>query len=676
MGRESDRSGIAVSHYASERIAFIFWISRHKSCNECSLMATGQTEKIIVTILDPQVTYLLERVLKSIGYEVALCPDRASAAQEIEAGTPSLIIISERLNDIDGIDLAAEMLEHYPGIPVILFVYQDNSELLKKALQIGISDYLCLPLKADDILRSIQNSLKKARQRRDWLLREAKRATASLRRKVDELETLSRLARAITSSLDLDNVLTAVVDAAVELTGTEEGSLLLLDETTGELYMRAARNFQQEFVRTFRLPIKDTLAGSVVRTGKPVLLDEKAPQKIKTTYLVHGLAYVPLMLHGHAIGVLGVDNRVADVPLKDADVSMLAALAEFAVIAIENANLYGHMSQEYSKLDAILGQIEDGVIVVDPEQRIVLVNQVAQTAFNLVGKSLAGLPFKDAFTQPEMVALLSSPSRESTGRGEIGVEDGRVFSTSMAQIPSLGQAIALHDITHLKKLDRIKSDFISTVSHDLRSPLTAILGFSELIERAGTVNEYQKEYIQRVQNSVQSITVLIDDLLKLGKIEAGFDTRKEVIALDQLIRYAVENYRKRLAEKGQNVVLDLPGNNLSVLANPVQMRQLFENLLDNANKYTPAGGLITVRASVAQNQALLQFIDNGIGIPAVDLPYVFDKFYRSSTASNVPGTGLGLSIVRSIVENHEGRIWVDSTVGVGSTFTVVLPLAE
>ncbi len=638
-------------------------------------MATGQTETIIVTITDPQVNYLLERVLKSIGYEVVLCPDRASTMKETETSTPSLIIIGEQVNEISGIDLAAEILEQYPGIPVILFVYKDESDLLKKALQIGISDYLRLPLKADEILRSIQNSLKKARQRRDWVLKEAKRATASLRRKVDELETLSRLTRAITSSLDLDNVLTAVVDAAVELTGTEEGSLLLVDESSGELYMRAARNFQQDFVRTFRLPIKDTLAGSVVRTGKPVMLDEKAPQKIKTTYLVHSLAYVPLLLHGHAIGVLGVDNRVADVPLKDADIHMLSALAEFAVIAIENANLYGHMSQEYSKLDAILGQIEDGVIVVDHEQRIVLVNQVAQAAFDLVGKSLPGQPFKDVFTHAELVELVSMPPKDGPARGEFSVEDGRVFSASVTQIPALGRAIAMHDITHLKKLDRIKSDFISTVSHDLRSPLTAILGFSELIERAGPMNDHQKEYIKRVQNSVQSITVLIDDLLKLGRIEAGFDTRKEIIILDQLIRYTVENYRKRLAEKGQNVVLDLPGASLSVLANPVQMRQLFENLLDNAIKYTPAGGLITIRASIAQNQVLLQFIDNGIGIPAVDLPYVFDKFYRSSTASSVPGTGLGLSIVRSIVENHDGRIWVDSTVGVGSTFTVVLPLA-
>ncbi len=639
-------------------------------------MATGQKEKIIVMIADQQVNYLLQRVLVSIGYDVVLCPDRDGTFKELEAGNTALVIVSENQEKANGIDVAAEILEKYPGVPLILFVYKDDPDLLRKALQIGVSDYLCLPLKSDDILRSIQNSLQKARLRREWVLKEAKRATASLRRKVDELETLARLARAVTSSLNLDSVLSAVVDAAVELTGAEEGSLLLLDESSGELYMRASRNFQQDFVRTFRLAIKDSLAGAVLRSGKPVVLDEKAPQKIKTTYLVHSLAYVPLQSHGHAFGVLGVDNRVADVPLKDHDIKLLEAIAEFAVIAIENANLYGHITQEHSKLEAILSQIEDGVIVIDQEMRIVLVNQVAKSAFNLVGKSTGGMPFGDVFTQPDLVELVNAGTRDSNARGEITVEDGRIFSACMTLIPGLGLAIAMHDITHLKKLDSIKSDFVNTVSHDLRSPLTAILGFSELIERAGAINSTQKDYIRRVQSSVQSITSLVDDLLNLGRIEAGFDTRKENVALDQLIRYTVENFRKRIADKGHNVVLDIPGGIPPIFGNPIQMRQLIENLLDNAFKYTPAGGLINIRASIAQSQVVIQFIDTGIGIPAIDLPYIFDKFYRSSASGDTPGTGLGLSIVRSIVENHNGRIWVDSTVGMGSTFTVVLPLAD
>jgi signal transduction histidine kinase/DNA-binding response OmpR family regulator len=639
-------------------------------------MATGQKEKIIVMIADQQVNYLLKRVLESIGYEVLLCQVRETIFREMEAGNTSLVIISEQLDQVSGIDLSAEILEKYPGVPLILFVYKDNADLLKKALQIGVSDYLCLPLKSDDILRSIQNSLKKARLRREWVLKEAKRATASLRRKVDELETLSRLARVVTSSLNLDSVLSAVVDAAVELTGTEEGSLLLLDETTGELYMRASRNFQQDFVRTFRLATKDSLAGSVLRSGKPVVLDEKAPQKIKTTYLVHSLIYVPLQSRGRVFGVLGVDNRVVDVPLKEHDTRLLEALAEYAVIAIENANMYGHISQEHSKLEAILAQIEDGVIVIDQDQRVVLVNQVAKSAFNLVGKSTGGMLFSDVFAQVDLVELVKSGFQDASSRGEIMVEDGRVFSAFVTQIPGLGLAIAMHDVTHLKKLDSIKSDFVNTVSHDLRSPLTAILGFSELIERAGAINSTQKDYIRRVQSSVQSITTLVDDLLNLGRIEAGFDTRKENVAIDQLIRYSVDNFRKRIADKGHNVVLDISPGIPAVFGNPIQMRQLIENLLDNAFKYTPAGGLINIRASLAQNQAVIQFIDTGIGIPALDLPYIFDKFYRSSSSGDTPGTGLGLSIVRSIVENHNGRIWVDSTVGMGSTFTVVLPLAD
>jgi len=627
-------------------------------------------------IFDPQVNYLLERVLKSIGYEVVMCADRSAVLKEMESFSPSLVIVGEQPNQVGGIESSTEILEKYPGIPLILFVLKDDPELLKRALQIGVSDYLCLPLKSDDILRSIQNSLQKAKTRRDWVLKEAKRATANLRRKVDAMETLSRLARAITSSLDLDSVLLSVVDAAVEMTGTEEGSLLLLEEETGELYMRAARNFQQDFVRSFRLPIKDSLAGTVLRTGKPVVLDEKTPQKIKTTYLVHSLAYVPLQSRGHVFGVLGVDNRTAYTPIQESDVKMLTAMAEYAVIAIENANLYNHVSQEHNKLESILAQIEDGVIVIDHDQRVVLVNQVAQSIFGLTGKAPVGLAFNDVFTQAELIELVSSGIGTGYSRGEINAEDGRVFSAYMTDIPSLGLAVAMHDITHLKKLDQIKSDFVNTVSHDLRSPLTAILGFSELIERAGAINTTQRDYIRRVQTSVQSITSLVDDLLNLGRIEAGFDTRKENVAFDQIIRYAVDNFRKRVADRGQNLVLDIPPLISPVFANPIQMRQLVENLLDNALKYTPAGGLITIRAGVAQNQVVVQFMDTGVGIPTSDLPYIFDKFYRSSSSGDVPGTGLGLSIVRSIVENHNGRIWVDSTVGIGSTFTVVLPLAE
>ena len=640
-------------------------------------MSTNQKETILVVISDSQVTFLLERVLKSTGYNVAVSLDSAAAQKELDSGSPALMILGEQLSDGDGLEFATSVLHQYPAVPIVLFVKSDQPEVLKNALRLGLSDYLCLPLKADEVLKSVQNGLMRTRLRREWVLQEAQRATSGLQKRLDELETLTRLGRSITGTLDLDSVLLLLVDAAVELTGAEEGSLLLLDKSTGELYMRAARNFQEDFVRKFRLPIQDTLAGAVLRTGQPVTLDEKTPQKIKTAYLVHSLAYVPLKSKDQVIGVLGVDNRMDRRPLRERDIKLLAALAEFAVIAIDNADLYALITQEHNKLNTILTNIQDGVIVIDQDQRLVFANKTIIDALGWRDMVITGRPYQELIVQSEILDLIYSTGSTHSNRTEFATEDGREFSALLSTIPEVGMVITMHDITSLKKLDRIKSDFVSTVSHDLRSPLTAILGYVELIERAGPVSETQRDYIQRVQSSVHNITGLVDDLLNLGRIEAGFDTRKEAIQLDQILRYIIESFQIQAEAKKQRLVLEIPEHIPEVLANPIQMRTMLENLMDNAIKYSTSEGKITLRVLPTQKQIILQVVDTGAGIPAIDLPYVFDKFYRASnTDIEVSGTGLGLAIVKSIVENHNGRIWVDSTVDAGSTFTVVLPVIE
>jgi two-component system NtrC family sensor kinase len=300
-----------------------------------------------------------------------------------------------------------------------------------------------------------------------------------------------------------------------------------------------------------------------------------------------------------------------------------------------------------------------------------------QEVFEWTGELINGQPYEELIDLPEMLDLVRNRGKDSLDRVEITLPDGRVFNALLSSIPDVGLVISMHDITNLKKLDRIKSDFVGTVSHDLRSPLTAILGYVELIERVGAINETQHEYIRRIQTSVHNITSLVDDLLNLGRIEAGFDTRKETVHLEHLIRFAVESIRKQADDKNHQLILDIPDTIPPFQANPVQIRQMVDNLLDNAIKYTLPGGVITLRLSVAQKQVILQIQDNGIGIPAIDIPYIFDRFYRASNASaDISGTGLGLAIVKSIVESHNGRIWVESTVGHGATFTVVLQLNE
>ncbi len=641
-------------------------------------MAFEDKDQVLVIVSDPQVGYLLERVVGSLGHPVTVCKDGDTAKEALKMISPTLMICGQKNGGGSNSEFAAMLARELPTVPLILLLDEANPEAYKKAMRMGACDVLARPLRSEDVRQSIQASLGRNRQLRDEVLNEARRFTTTLQRRVDELETLERLGHSITSTLDLDGVLASIVDAAVELTGAEEGSLMLLDELTGELYIRAARNFQDEFVSTFRLPIQDSVIGQVLSTAQPVRLDEQTPQKIKTSYLVQSLVYVPLKMKGQVLGVLGVDNRLARKAFKDRDVMVLSAIAEYAVIALQNAALYEAQSQERNKLETILTRIQDGVIVLDLDGRLALVNNAARQALGLAPEqSFEGMLFEDAVTDPDLLRLVKSAGKSLSNRAEVAAQDGRVFSVHITPIPEVGLALTMHDITYLKKLDRIKSDFVSTVSHDLRSPLTAIMGYVELIERAGPVTERQKDFIRRVHMNVRSITSLMDDLLHLGHIESGFDVSKESLPLNQLIDLALEGFSKQVNDKNLSVDCRLSGGPSLVYANPVQMRQMLDKMIDNAIKYTPHGGKITISTEAEEQQVILQVQDTGKGIPSVDLPYIFDKFYRgSNVAHEVPGTGLGLAIVKSIVENHQGRIWVDSTAGNGATFTVVLPLAE
>lgn len=633
--------------------------------------------QILVATTDAAANQAFEHALAPLGYQVILHTDLSGAKVDLDLIIPAALVVGERFGEVDGLDFAAYAARRFPLLPLLLVADQPDAGLLKRALQAGISDVLCAPTSEQDILDAVQHCVTQANRRRDSLSFEAQQNAGALNRQLSELEMLSRLGRSITASLDLDSVLTSIVDAAVQITGAEEGSLLLLDESTGELYVRAARNFNEEFVRTFRLPIQDTLAGSVLRSGQPVLLDENTPQKIKTSYLVHSLLYVPLQVGGRVFGILGVDNRTRRLSLKDHHVRLLSAMADYAVIAIENARLFANVNAERAKLETILTRTQDGVIVIDSTRRLILVNQAAEAAFDLAATPQPGEHFADVFSLPELTELLDNNARSLSNRVELTLADGRVMIALLTPIPEVGSAITLHDITYLKKLERIKSDFVSTVSHDLRSPLTAILGYVELIERAGPVNEMQRQFIRRVQGSVHNITALVDDLVSLGRIESGFDTRKESLQIERIIRYSADGFKKQLAEKTLALIIDLPENLPPIFGNPVQIRQVIDQLIDNAIRYTPSGGSIRLHGEIEEKQVIIQVSDTGIGVPAVDLPYIFDKFYRAGNASaESSGTGLGLSIVKSVVDNHQGRVWVDSTPNKGSAFTIVLPLAE
>ncbi len=614
--------------------------------------------------------FFADLVLRPAGYKVITAGDGRDALQITREQHPDLIIADYQMPGLTGIELKKALAAEGDPTPLILITAEGSEHIASKATLAGVAGYLPKPVNSDVLLAAVEQALNNQRVRRDHTL-----ALKALEKRVQELETLQAIGRALTGSLNLDQVLSRVVEAAVNLTGAEEGSLLLVDAHTGELFMRAARNFDDQFVRTFRLRSEDSLAGQVIRTGKPVIIGADSPKKIKTAYLVHSLVYVPLRLQERVIGVLGVDNRQSGRSFVEADFAPLTTLADYAAIAIENARLYSHTDAERNKLDTILQETEDGVIVVDESDRLILINRSARVAFNLNGADPAGAAIRDVIHNHDVNELFNrAGGNTQRNLAEITLEDGRVLNAHVTLITGMGRAVVMQDITHLKQLDKIKSEFVTTVSHDLRSPLTAIVGYVELLGRVGPVNEQQTEFIRRIRVSIHAITTLISDLLDLGRIEAGFDTQKEPTNLPMLIRYAVDGLMARVEIKGQHLLVELPEVAPPVYGNPIRLRQMAANLVDNAIKYTPDGGTVKVQMQEAEDQEILMISDTGIGIPLADQPYVFDKFYRShNVGQGVVGSGLGLSIVKSIVENHGGRIWVESQPGQGTRFTVVLP---
>lgn len=326
----------------------------------------------------------------------------------------------------------------------------------------------------------------------------------------------------------------------------------------------------------------------------------------------------------------------------------------------------------------LLQNAEAAIIATDTENRILFCNAAAYQLFGIPCCDSNGRPLAEVFPQAEIVELFTRDVPDERGRRrEISLSDSKlILSASLTIVPGVGRVAVMQDITHLKERSQIKNEFVQRVSRDIRSPLTTILGYTEMIERAGPINETQRSFIERVIFSVRSITALLTDLVDLDRLEAHLDTDLEPIQLPLVVRYAVEGSRRQFEAKAQRLDLVLPERARPVMGNPLHLRQMVNNLLDNANKYTARGGLVKVSLAEEANFLVLQVSDNGIGIPAEEQAFVFDKFYRASNAvaEAQEGTGLGLSIVKRIVDAHAGRIWLESQENQGTTFTIMLPV--
>jgi PAS domain S-box-containing protein len=337
-----------------------------------------------------------------------------------------------------------------------------------------------------------------------------------------------------------------------------------------------------------------------------------------------------------------------------------------------NVGLYRRAERERSRLLAILSSTPDAVIVTDSRGRVSLANPAADAVLTARAEEAIGRPIGEMVRAPELAALFTEPLPPSRSL-EIKIEGGRVLYASASDVPGgqLGRVCVLSDITHYKVLDALKSEFVSTVSHDLRSPLTLMRGYSSMVANVGSVTTQQQELLDKIQTSVVRMTKLVDDLLDLGRIEGGIGLSLEAVEISAVLQEVLTNSRPLALNKQVALEVQFGSRLLPVQADPILLRQAIANLVDNAIKYSQPGARVLLRADQIEGRQIIQVQDSGVGVASADQPRLFEKFFRVGEGK---GAGLGLAIVKSIVEQHQGRVSVESRLGRGSTFTIAFPI--
>ena len=341
------------------------------------------------------------------------------------------------------------------------------------------------------------------------------------------------------------------------------------------------------------------------------------------------------------------------------------------------------LTDERNRSSAILGSMVEGVAVVAADERILFCNWAFEQILELPQGSSQGRTLVEALRQADLIALVRealSGVEELTGEVEVGTVRRRNFSVTAAPVRAAGAngaVMVLHDITELRRLERVRRDFVANVSHEFKTPLTAIQGFAETLLNGALDDKANRErFVEIIREHAWRLARLTDDLLKLSRIEAGrLELEMRPIRVEALVNGCVETARLNAKTRGLEIHVDLQKNSPAVRGDGAQLGEVLQNLLDNALQYTPSGGHIEVKARSNGHEVVFTVSDTGIGIPQSDLERVFERFYRVDAARSreAGGTGLGLAIARHIVEAHGGRIWVESAIGQGSRFHFSIP---
>lgn len=353
---------------------------------------------------------------------------------------------------------------------------------------------------------------------------------------------------------------------------------------------------------------------------------------------------------------------------------------ELNLMSINLDREFRQLESEQEKLYAVLTSMSDGVIIVDSEGIVQLLNPAASKMFNVLEHQAIGHTLTEVLRHHQLIDLWKktrSTGEQQSMTLDLGAEKLylQVVVTPMGGAMQDAYLVVMQDLTRLRKLETVRQDFISNVSHELRTPLAAVKSLAETLDEGALEDQpAARRFLSMMEKEIDSMAQIVQELLELSRIESGrAPLQKRLTSVGEMIQPALERMRLQAMRAGLTLTVNIPNSLPEINADVDRVQQVLMNLLHNAVKFTPPGGVIEVRAVEEANMIRIEIRDTGVGIPDGDLPRIFERFYKADRARSGGGTGLGLSIARHIIEAHGGKIWAESLVGEGSTFCFTLP---
>jgi len=504
----------------------------------------------------------------------------------------------------------------------------------------------------------------------------------SLQARLQDLNRLLTASQGVASSLTLGDALRPVLEAVIA-NGASSARIVLMREmlpTLVEMPLRFADGLEQDVYMHLDQQIlalteqQERLVMATLSRTRNLVLDPNLPHP-------ESLIAIALRHENLYYGVLWAAYNKQRV-FTEADVRFISTLASQAALAVANIRLFLTVEVSRRQLEAILKSTPDPVLVTDASNRLILANPAAGHIFGVTIRRGERADIERTIQVRALNELLLSSSAEKRS-AEISMPDGKTYlamaSPMTAEGKTVGRVCVLRDVTQLKEIDTLKSDFVSTVSHDLRSPLTLMRGYATMLEMAGALNDQQRNYTRMIVQGVDNMAKLVNNLLDLGRIDFGVGLQVENIPVLDILERVTGSLQLQAKEKHISLGVEIPRDMPHAIeADQALLHQAVYNLVENALKYTPEGGEVTIHLQTSASTLTFAVQDSGIGIQKEDLPRLFEKFYRGTHRQALAqrGTGLGLAIVKSIAERHGGKVWVESDLGKGSVFYLQVPVSQ